>query len=216
MCSALIFKEGSGFMANRIYGYIRVSSKEQNEDRQWIALLNAGVPIENVFVDKQSGKNFVRPQYSKMIRKMKKDDLLYIKSIDRLGRNYEQILQQWRELTKIKGINIVVLDMPLLDTRRENDLLGTFISDIVLQLLSYVSENERNNIRMRQAEGIQAAKARGVRFGRPPKPLPKNFQSVYRHWNEGEITTSAAAKECGLPISTFYYRARQWKEKNLQ
>ena len=153
-----------------IYGYIRVSTKEQNEDRQLIALREMAVPEANLFMDKQSGKDFQRPQYKKLVRKLKKDDLLYIKSIDRLGRNYEEIQNQWRILTKDKGVDIVVLDMPLLDTRRGKDLMGTFLSDIVLQVLSFVAENERTNIRQRQAEGIAAAKARGVRFGRPPRP----------------------------------------------
>ena len=162
-----------------IFGYIRVSSRDQNEDRQLIALKELAIPEKNIFIDKQSGKDFKRPQYRKMIRRVRKDDLLYIKSIDRLGRNYAEILEQWRILTKDKGIDIVVLDMPLLDTRRGKDLMGTFLSDIVLQVLSFVAENERTNIRQRQAEGIAAAKARGVRFGRPPSRLPDNFHDVY-------------------------------------
>lgn len=165
-----------------LYGYIRVSTREQNEDRQILALKDLSIPEKNLFIDKQSGKDFERPQYRKMVRKLKKDDLLYIKSIDRLGRNYSEILEQWRILTKEKGIDIVVLDMPLLDTRRGKDLMGTFLSDIVLQVLSFVAENERSNIRQRQAEGIAAAKARGVRFGRPPKPLPENFHHLYQQW----------------------------------
>ena len=189
------------------YGYIRVSSHDQNEDRQRIALHEVGVPDENVYMDKQSGKDFERPQYKKMLRKMKRDDLLCIKSIDRLGRNYAEILEQWRVLTKQKGIGIVVLDMPLLDTRRGKDLMGTFLSDIVLQVLSFVAENERVNIRQRQAEGIAAARARGVRFGRPPRPLPENFHSAYQRWKARKITGTAAAKECGMPLSTFRYRA---------
>lgn len=160
---------------DHIYGYVRVSSKEQNEDRQMIALREISVPAKNIFVDKRSGKDFERPQYQKLLRKIKKDDLLYIKSIDRLGRNYDEILHQWQILTKEKGVDIVVLDMPLLDTRRGKDLMGTFLSDIVLQVLSFVAENERTNIRLRQAEGIAAAKARGVKFGRPPRSLPDNF-----------------------------------------
>ena len=176
-----------------IYGYIRVSTREQNEDRQLIALREVGVTDKFIFMDKQSGKDFNRPKYKQLLRKLKKDDLLYIKSIDRLGRNYEEILQQWRLLTKDKGVDIVVLDMPLLDTRRGKDLMGTFLSDIVLQVLSFVAENERTNIRQRQAEGIAAAKARGVKFGRPPKPLPVNFHEVYRRWSSGEITGTVAA-----------------------
>ena len=198
-----------------IYGYIRVSTREQNEDRQVIALHEVGVPEKNIYMDKQSGKDFNRPQYKKLLRKMKKDDLLCIKSIDRLGRNYEEILAQWRILTKDKGIDIMVLDMPLLDTRRGKDLMGTFLSDIVLQVLSFVAENERINIRQRQAEGIAAAKARGVRFGRVPKPLPPNFRTVYQRWKHGEITGTAAAKECGMPISTFRYRAKIYQNAKL-
>ena len=166
------------------------------------------VPKKNIFIDKQSGKDFERPRYKKLIKRLKKDDLLYIKSIDRLGRNYNEIQEQWRILTKEKAVDIVVLDMPLLDTRRGKDLMGTFLSDIVLQVLSFVAENERVNIRQRQAEGIAAAKARGVRFGRLPKPLPPNFRTVYQRWKHGEITGTAAAKECGMPLSTFRYRAK--------
>ena len=159
-------------------------------------------------MEKCSGKDFDRLQYKKLLRKIKKDDLLYIKSIDRLGRNYAEILEQWRVLTKNKGVDIVVLDMPLLDTRRGKDLMGTFLSDIVLQVLSFAAENERSNIRQRQAEGIAAAKARGVKFGRPAKPLPENFGNTYRKWKEGKITGTAAAKECGMALSTFRYRAK--------
>ena len=173
------------------------------------------MPDCNVFMDKQSGKDFNRPQYKKLIRKTKKDDLLYIKSIDRLGRNYAEILEQWRILTKEKGIDIVVLDMPLLDTRRGKDLMGTFLSDIVLQVLSFVAENERTNIRQRQAEGIAAAKARGVRFGRPPKPLPDNFHSSYQQWKNGKISGTTAAKKCGMPLATFRYRAMIYENAKL-
>lgn len=197
------------------YGYIRVSSRDQNEDRQRIALHGAGIPDENVYMDKQSGKDFNRPQYKRLLRKMKRDDLLCIKSIDRLGRNYAEILEQWRVLTKQKGIDIVVLDMPLLDTRRGKDLMGTFLSDIVLQVLSFVAENERVNIRQRQAEGIAAAKARGVRFGRPPAPLPENFHGVYLRWRAGKITGVAAAKECGMPLSSFLYRAKVYQKAQI-
>ena len=198
-----------------IYGYIRVSTREQNEDRQLIALREMAVPEANLFIDKQSGKDFQRPQYKKLVRKLKKDDLLYIKSIDRLGRNYEEIQNQWRVLTKDKGVDIVVLDMPLLDTRRGKDLMGTFLSDIVLQVLSFVAENERTNIRQRQAEGIAAAKARGVRFGRPPRPLPENYHSAYQRWKAGAITGTAAARECGMPLSTFRYRAEIYEKAKL-
>ena len=198
-----------------IYGYIRVSSRDQNEDRQLIALKEFGVTEKNIYLDKQSGKDFNRPQYKKLLRNMKKDDLLYIKSIDRLGRNYEEILQQWRVLTKEKCIDIVVLDMPLLDTRRGKDLMGTFLSDIVLQVLSFVAENERTNIKQRQAEGIAAAKAKGVRFGRPPRPLPENFHSCYQRWKQGEITGTAAAKECGMPLASFRYRAEIYENAKI-
>lgn len=198
-----------------LYGYIRVSTREQNEDRQILALKELSIPEKNLFIDKQSGKDFERPQYRKMVRKLKKDDLLYIKSIDRLGRNYSEILEQWRILTKEKGIDIVVLDMPLLDTRRGKDLMGTFLSDIVLQVLSFVAENERTNIRQRQAEGIAAAKARGVRFGRPPAPLPENFHHLYQQWKNGKITGTAAAKLCGMPLSTFHYRAEIYEKAKL-
>ena len=193
------------------FGYIRVSSKEQNEDRQLLAISEVGVEKKNIYLDKQSGSDFNRPMYKKLVRKLRKDDVLYVKSIDRLGRNYEEILQQWRYLTKEKGIDIVVLDMPLLDTRRGKDLMGTFLSDIVLQLLSFVAENERINIKQRQAEGIAAAKAKGVQFGRPPKPLPDNFACVYRRWKKGEITGMAAARECEMPLATFRYKAESYK-----
>ena len=194
-----------------VYGYIRVSTKEQNEDRQRIAMEEAGVPERNVYMDKQSGKDFNRPQYKKLLRKLKKDDLLYVGSIDRLGRNYEEILQQWRYLTKDKGIDIVVLDMPLLDTRRGKDLMGTFLSDIVLQVLSFVAENERTNIRQRQAEGIAAAKAKGVKFGRPPLPLPDNFYEVHKAWRTKKLTLKQAAAACNMPVGTFYGKARKFE-----
>lgn len=197
------------------YAYIRVSSRDQNEDRQMIALKELNIPEKNIFMDKQSGKDFDRPAYKRMVRRMKKDDLLYIKSIDRLGRNYEEIQDQWRILTKEKGVDIVVLDMPLLDTRRGKDLVGTFLSDIVLQVLSFVAENERTNIRQRQAEGIAAAKAKGVRFGRPPRPLPENFHQVYQLWKNKKITGLAAAKACEMPMSTFRYRAEIYEKAKL-
>ena len=167
---------------------------------------------KNIFLDKQSGKDFDRPQYKRLVKKLRPDDLLYIKSIDRLGRNYEEIQNQWRILTKEKKIDIVVLDMPLLDTRRGKDLMGTFLSDIVLQVLSFAAENERTSIRTRQAEGIAAAKARGVRFGRPPKPLPESYHSAYQRWMAGAITGSAAARECGMPLSTFRYRSKLYRK----
>ena len=194
-----------------VYGYIRVSSRDQNDARQQIALREVGVACRNLYADKQSGKDFNRPQYKKLLRKLKKDDLLYIKSIDRLGRNYEEILQQWRILTKEKGVDIVVLDMPLLDTRRGKDLMGTFLSDIVLQVLSFVAENERTNIKQRQAEGIAAAKAKGVRFGRPPLPLPDNFYAVHKAWRGKKFTLKQAAAACNMPAGTFYAKARKFE-----
>ena len=188
-----------------------MSSKDQKEDRQQIALNEVGVNLQNIYVDKQSGKDFNRPKYKKMLRKLKKDDLLYIKSIDRLGRNYEEILQQWRILTKEKGVDIVVLDMPLLDTRRGKDLMGTFLSDIVLQVLSFVAENERTNIKQRQVEGIAAAKAQGIKFGRPPLPLPDNFYEVHKVWRSKKITLKQAAEACNMPVGTFYGKARKFE-----
>lgn len=202
-------------MPGKIYGYIRVSSTDQNEDRQVIALRGKAVPEQNIYMDKLSGKDFNRPQYRKMVKKMRPGDLLYILSIDRLGRNYEEIQSQWRILTKEIGADICVIDMPLLDTRSGRDLMGTFIADLVLQILSFVAQNERENIRRRQAQGIAAAKARGVRFGRPPRPLPENYPSAYRRWKAGAITGTAAAKECGMPLSTFRYRAEIYEKSNL-
>jgi DNA invertase Pin-like site-specific DNA recombinase len=180
-----------------------------------MALKEFAIPEKNIFMDKQSGKDFERPQYKKMLRRMKKDDILYVKSIDRLGRNYGEILEQWSLLTKEKEIDIVVIDMPLLDTRRGKDLLGTFLSDIVLQVLSFVAENERANIRQRQAEGIAAAKSKGVRFGRPPAPLPENFPVIYQQWKSGKITGLAAAVACNMPMSTFRYKAASYENTQL-
>lgn len=193
-------------MTTNVYGYVRVSTKDQNEDRQFIALEECNVPKENILMDKQSGKDFDRPAYKKLLKRLKKGDLLYIKSIDRLGRNYEEIIEQWRILTKEKDVDIVVLDMPLLDTRRGKDLMGTFLSDIVLQVLSFVAENERNNIRQRQKEGIEAAKARGVHMGRPSKPLPMNFIDSYNKYKDGEVSLAGAARICDMPVSTFRYQ----------
>ena len=195
------------------YGYIRVSSIDQCEDRQRIALQEVGVPDANIYLDKQSGKDFNRPAYKRLIRKLKQDDLLYVKSIDRLGRNYEEIQRQWRILTKEKKVDIVVLDMSLLDTRRGKDLMGTFLSDIVLQVLSFVAENERANIKQRQAEGIAAAKARGVKFGRPQRALPDNFEEVRRDWQDKKITLRQAAAACQMPVGTFYDHATGRKRK---
>ena len=190
---------------------MRVSTREQNEDRQMIAMKERGVEKKQIYIDKESGKNFNRTMYKKLIKRLKINDLLYVESIDRLGRNYEEILEQWRILTKEKKVDIVVLDMPLLDTRRGKDLMGTFLSDTVLQVLSFVAENERKNIRERQKEGIEAAKVRGTQFGRPQKPLPNNFKEAYRKWTANEISGKEAAEQCEMPLSTFYRRAREQK-----
>ena len=198
-----------------VYGYVRVSSKDQNENRQVITMREMQVPEENIFIDKQSGKDFYRPQYKRLLHKVKSDDLIYIKSIDRLGRNYAEILDQWKVITKDKRVDLYVIDMPILDTRREKNLLGTFISDLVLALLSYVAENERTNIRQRQAEGIAAAKARGVHFGRRPKPLPENFYDVYQQWKMKKISVSEAARQCGMPQTTFFEKARAYEKSTL-
>ena len=194
------------------YGYVRVSTREQNEQRQMIAMKEYGVEEARIYTDKQSGKDFARKNYKRLLRRLKSGDTLVIKSIDRLGRNYEEILEQWRCITKEKPAAIVVLDMPLLDTRQTRDLTGTLIADLVLQLLSYVAQTERESIRQRQAEGIAAAKARGVRFGRAPKPLPENFRTVCRRWESGEITGTTAARECGMPLSTFRYRVAHYAD----
>lgn len=191
-------------ISNNTYAYVRVSTRDQNEDRQLMALDGLSIPEKNIFLDKQSGKDFERPQYRRLVKKLKPDDLLYIKSIDRLGRNYEEILEQWRVLTKEKRVDIVVLDMPLLDTRQGRDLTGTLIADIVLQLLSYVAQTERESIHRRQAEGIAAAKARGVHFGPKARILPDNFKKLHRAWRGKKITLREAASACGLPKSTFY------------
>ena len=193
------------------YGYARVSSQEQNEERQLIALKKAGVRRKTLYIDKQSGKDFQRPQYQRMLRRLKKDDLLCIKSIDRLGRNYGEILGQWRLLTKEKGVDILVLDMPLLDTRNGKDLMGTFLSDIVLQVLSFVAENERENIHQRQAEGIEAAKERGVRFGRPSVPAPEDFPGIVAQWETGRLSLAEALRQTGLSNRTFYRRLREYR-----
>jgi DNA invertase Pin-like site-specific DNA recombinase len=204
----------------KIYGYVRVSSKDQNEDRQMIAMRDINIPERNIFTDKQSGKDFERPMYKKMLKKLKENDVLYIKSIDRLGRNYEEILEQWRIITKEKKIDIVVIDMPLLDTRREKNLLGTFIADLVLQILSYVSETERETTKQRQREGIEAAKLKGVQFGRPSKDYPDNWETLVEKYENGEISAKDAAHECDITASTFYRRVKKMRgmreeKKNL-
>lgn len=194
-------------MKGNVFGYIRVSSTDQNEDRQRIAMQKKGIGAKNLYIDKQSGKDFQRPRYRQMVRRLKPGDLLYVLSIDRLGRNYEEIQNQWRILTKEKSVDICVIDMPLLDTRRGKDLMGTFIADLVLQILSFVAQNERENIRKRQAEGIAAAKARGVKFGRPPRPLPENFYEIHQAWRGKKMTLKQAAQSCGMLVGTFYAKA---------
>lgn len=194
-----------------IYGYVRVSSTDQNEDRQLIALREQGVDEKNIFIDKQSGKDFERPNYKKMVRKLKAGDLLYIISIDRLGRNYEEIQKQWRVLTKEIGIDICVLDMPMLDTRNGKDLMGTFIADLVLQILSFVAQSERENIKKRQTEGIAAAKAKGVKFGRPEKEVPDDFGKIVRAWEQKKLPFEEVLKKCGMSEATFYRRLREYR-----
>ncbi len=195
----------------KVYGYVRVSSMEQNEDRQMVVLKQAGVFASHVFMDKQSGKDFHRADYEKMVSLLQEGDLLYIMSIDRLGRNYVEIQTQWRMLTKEIGIDICVLDMPLLDTRNGKDLMGTFIADLVLQILSFVAENERENIRKRQEQGIAAAKERGVRFGRPEAPVPDNFGEIIKKWENGQIKFDDAIQECNMSQATFYRRLREYR-----
>lgn len=197
-------------MQTTVYGYIRVSTKEQNEDRQRIALQEFSVLEKNIFMDKQSGKDFIRPAYQRLLKKMKEKDVLVIQSIDRLGRNYEEILEQWRILTRKKRVDIVVLDMPLLDTRDKNkDLTGTFVADLVLQILSYVAQNERENIHKRQAEGIAAAKERGVRFGNPGKPLPAAFEEVVKRWRRKELNLTEALEELEIGRTYFFKNIKQ-------
>nr|WP_314930546.1 recombinase family protein [Shuttleworthia satelles] len=196
-------------MAKQVYGYARVSSADQNEDRQIRALSQMGVLRENIYMDKLSGRDFRRPQYQELVYKLREGDLLYLSSIDRLGRNYEEIQRQWRKLTQEIGVDICVMDMPLLDTRKGRDLMGTFIADIVLQILSFVAQSERESIRRRQREGIEAAKARGVKFGRPEISLPENFEQVHRDWQKKKITLQQAADACGMPRGTFYEKAKR-------
>ncbi len=194
---------------HQIFGYVRVSSTGQKEDRQILALTEANVPPARIFIDRQSGKDFERPQYKKLVKALRRGDLLYILSIDRLGRNYDEIQHQWRILTKEIGVDICVIDMPLLDTRRSKDLLGTFVADLVLQVLSFTAHNERDNIRRRQAEGIAAAKIRGVHLGRPPIDAPQDFETIIRAWEAKQISREDAIKKCGMSKSTFYRRYRE-------
>lgn len=194
-----------------IYGYVRVSSVDQNEDRQVIVLKEVGVDAKNIYMDKQSGKDFNRPNYQQLKRKLKPGDLLYILSIDRLGRNYEEIQKQWRVLTKEIGIDICVLDMSLLDTRNGKDLMGTFIADLALQILSFVAQNERDNIKKRQAEGIAAAKAKGVKFGRPEKEIPNDFAKTVLAWEQKMLSLSDVLNKCNISEATFYRRLREYR-----
>ena len=197
--------------AGCVYGYVRVSSADQNEERQRIAMAQEGLKEKDIFMDKQSGKDFERPAYLKLLKKLKEGDLLLIESIDRLGRNYEEIIEQWRHITKVIRADIRVLDMPLLDTTISKDLLGTFIADLVLQVLSFVAQNERENIRKRQAQGIAAAKANGMKFGRPVKKAPPNFPEIVEKWESGIIKSYEAAEMCGMCESTFYHRLREYR-----
>lgn len=201
-------------MGQHIYGYIRVSSTDQNEDRQLTALREKEIAEKNIYIDKQSGKDFNRPEYKKLTKKLRPSDLLYILSIDRLGRNYEEIQNQWRILTKEIGVDICVIDMPLLDTRNGKDLMGTFIADLVLQILSFVAQSERENIRERQAQGIAAAKQKGVRFGRPEIAVPDNFAKVMKAWEKNQISSKEAIKRCHLSQTTFYRRVREYQLMN--
>lgn len=201
-------------MENTIYGYVRVSSTDQNEDRQMIALSEMGVLRENIYLDKISGKDFDRPQYQKLLKELTTGDLLYILSIDRLGRNYEEIQTQWRILTKEKKVDICVIDMPLLDTRQGKDLMGTFIADLVLQILSFVAQSERENIRKRQSEGIAAAKAKGVCFGRPEIDVPNNFATFIMLWEQKKLPLSEVLEQCNMSEATFYRRLREYRTIN--
>ena len=193
------------------YGYVRVSTIEQNEERQLLAMQELHIPQEQIYTDKQSGKDFNRPKYMELLQKLQEGDVLYIKSIDRLGRNYEEIQNQWRIITKEKGVDIAVVDMKLLDTRLHKDLIGTFISDIVLQILSFVAQSERETIRKRQAEGIRAARLRGVRFGRPIKTPPENFREVVKDWERGNLILDEVLEQTGLKEATFYRRLREMR-----
>ncbi len=199
-----------------VYGYIRVSTVEQNEERQIIAIRDAGVKEENVYMDKQSGRNFERPSYKKLVKRLKRGDLLYVLSIDRLGRDYEEIQCQWRSLTKEIGVDICVIDMPLLDTRKGKDLMGTFIADLVLQILSFVAQSECENIRKRQAEGIAAAKAKGVRFGRHKKELPEDFDDLIDKWEKKELRIEEILEICHMSEATFYRRVKEYRQKKIK
>lgn len=197
----------------RVFGYIRVSTREQNEDRQLVALSGYMIPPGNLYIDKQSGKDFERPAYKRMLKRLRRNDCIIMKSIDRLGRNYEEIIEQWKLITKQIGADIVIIDMPLLDTRRDKDLLGTFISDIVLQVLSFVSETERAHIRQRQAEGIAAARQKGVKFGRPALPPSQELLAIVREWENKKITAGEAAARLHISTRMFYYKVQDLRQK---
>ena len=211
---AVIVKSKMGMNNMKFYGYVRVSSSEQNENRQILAMNELNIPTSNIFMDKQSGKNFDRPSYKNLIKQLKNGDLLYIKSIDRLGRNYEDTQNQWRVLTKEKGVDIAVIDIPLLDTRLHKDFMGTFISDLVLQILSFVAQSEFENIHQRQREGITAAKARGIRFGRPLRSMPNNFVELVKQWDNKRLNKEEILKRCNMSQSTFYRRRVELQRKN--
>lgn len=198
-------------MESIVYGYVRVSSTDQNEDRQMLALSGVGVPRKNIFIDKMSGKDFERPQYQKLLKRLKHGDLLYVLSIDRLGRNYEEIQSQWRIITKEKNVDVCIIDMPLLDTRQGKDLMGTFIADLVLQILSFVAQSERENIKKRQAEGIAAAKVKGVRFGRPKKDIPEKSIAYIKLWEQKKLPLTEVLKQCNMSEASFYRRLREYR-----
>lgn len=210
----LVWKQKGVVFIMAVYGYVRVSSIDQNEARQILLLTEKGIPPRNLFTDKQSGKDFERAAYKRLVRKLKAGDLLYVPSIDRLGRNYAEILDQWRILTREKGVDIAVLDMEILDTRLHKDLIGTFIADSVLRAMSFVAQKERENIRKRQADGIFAARKRGVRFGRPEKEMPADFGELVEHWEQGRISTAEMLNRCSMSRSTFYVRLREYRLKN--
>jgi len=195
------------------YGYIRVSAAGQNERRQVDAMAALGVTGTRLYIDKQSGVDFDRPRYQTLIKQLKPGGLLHIDSVDRLGRDYKEIQEQWRFLTKVKGVDIVVLDMPLLDTRLNKDLMGTFVSDLVLQILSFVAQKERENNKRRQAQGIIAAKAQGVRFGPVPRAMPENFGAIVTAWEQGQISLQEAFSQCGIGRTTFFHRLREYRQK---
>jgi DNA invertase Pin-like site-specific DNA recombinase len=196
------------------FAYVRVSTQEQNEDRQLLALTPFDIPARNLYIDKQSGKDFKRPAYRRMVKRLRPGDMLYLKSIDRLGRNYAEIIEQWRVLTKDKGVDIKVLDMPLLDTTYCKDLLGTFISDLTLQIMSFFAQLERDTLRQRQAEGIAAAKSRGISFGRSPAQMPDDFEALYRRWRVGELTTREIMALCGISRRTLYEKTKSWRKQD--